>query len=367
MSKPIIAVTMGDVAGIGPEIVLKAVRNVQILDCCQPIVIGHPELLSRAAKLSPTVGEPFRMCPLPLDVDRDALEASIQGVPDGHTCVINPCTGDALAAPPGKVSASAGAAAHDCLLTAIRLARSKIVNAIATAPLNKESLHAAGHHYPGHTEILAKECGVDDFAMMLHLPESRLEPLRRIVSAETSAFAASEHGLSIAHVTLHTSIASVPGLLTKEAIAATSVLMKQFLGRLGSPRQAIGVAALNPHGGEHGLFGNEEATVIAPAVEMAQQSGCNIVGPLPVDTLVRRAVAGEFDGLIAMYHDQGHIPIKLLGFDSAVNITLGLPIVRTSPTHGTAFDLAWNSEAVANPAGMIQSILVAVSLCEGET
>jgi 4-hydroxythreonine-4-phosphate dehydrogenase len=367
MKKPIIAVTTGDVAGIGPEIVLQAVRNDQVRGCCQPVVIGHPALLARAAKLLPTVGEPVFFIQLPTDIGRDELAAAIEGAPAGHICAINPCTDEALSVPPCEVSASAGAAAYVCLLAAAKLALDKVVDAIATAPLNKESLHAAGHKYPGHTEILAKECGRDDFAMMLHLPESRLEPLRRMVSGESSPATTGGHGLSIAHVTLHTSIQSVPGLLARESIAATSVLMKQFLDRLGATRQAIGVAALNPHGGEHGLFGNEEGTIIAPAVEMARRQGCNIKGPLPIDTLVRRAVVGEFDGLVAMYHDQGHIPIKLLGFDTAINITLGLPIIRTSPTHGTAFDRAWKTDTFVDPNGMIQSILVAADLCKAAT
>lgn len=364
MKKPIVAVTMGDVAGIGPEIVLQAVRNLEVQNCCCPVVFGHPGVLNRAAEKSGTVGGAAQIHPFPVDADRATLHDGIQCAPPGHICVINPLTADVLDVAPGRISAAAGDAAYVCLLTATRMAIDGVVDAIATAPLNKESLQAAGHHYPGHTEILASECGVDDFAMMLHLPESRLQPLRRIVSEQGCPAQADSHGLSIAHVTLHTSIASVPELLTKQSIAATSVLMKQFLARLGSRRQAIGVAALNPHGGEHGLFGNEEAALITPAVEMARKAGCNVTGPLPVDTLVRRAVAGEFDGLVAMYHDQGHIPVKLLGFDSAVNITLGLPIVRTSPTHGTAFDVAWRPQTIANPAGMIQSILTAVELCD---
>jgi len=190
-----------------------------------------------------------------------------------------------------------------------------------------------------------------------------LQSLRKTVGSTESAEESAGHGLSVAHVTLHTSIASVPELLTTESIVATTMLMKDFLTRLRSDRQAIGVAALNPHAGEHGLFGNEETNVVMPAVEAARARGCNVTGPLPVDTLIRRAVAGEFDGVIAMYHDQGHIPIKLLGFDSAINITLGLPIVRTSPTHGTAFDRAWNLGTHVDPAGMIEAIITAARFC----
>ncbi|MEO2035318.1 MAG: 4-hydroxythreonine-4-phosphate dehydrogenase PdxA, partial [Planctomycetaceae bacterium] len=205
-------------------------------------------------------------------------------------------------------------------------------------------------------------CGVSDYAMMLHLPESGLKPFRQLVCSEETDREPGRHGLSIAHVTLHTSIASVPRRLTRNSIVATTILMRDFLQRLGSLRQSIAVAALNPHGGENGLFGNEEATLISPAVEAVAGRGCRVTGPLPVDTLIRRAVAGEFDGVVAMYHDQGHIPIKLIGFDSAINITLGLPIVRTSPTHGTAFDRAWNPATPANAAGMIEAVIMAAEL-----
>ena len=175
-------------------------------------------------------------------------------------------------------------------------------------------------------------------------------------------FGVARNGISIAHVTLHTSIASVPGLLTENAVAEKIRLMSDFLHRIGCERRAIAVCALNPHGGEHGLFGNEEQEIIAPAVERYRSAIPKLSGPLPVDTLMRRAISGEFDGIVAMYHDQGHIPIKLIGFDAAVNITLGLPIVRTSPTHGTAFDRAWDPATPADANGMTEAIRMAVVL-----
>lgn len=360
---PVIAVTQGDVAGIGPEIVLQAVQCSEVTDRCRPLVIGHPKVLSRAAEIRPTVGE-WSITELPEDPrDRNHLEDMLSALPPATVPLLNPCAEDVIRTPPGQVAAAAGAAAFQCLQTAARLARDGLADAIATAPLNKESLHAAGHEFPGHTEILADFFGVQDFAMMLHVAESQMQSLRSLVRAADIELPSKACGLSIAHVTLHTSIASVPDLLTTQSIVSTAVLMRDFLKRLGSSRQAIAVAALNPHGGEHGLFGNEEATVIRPAVEQARSQQCNVTGPLPVDTLIRRAVAGEFDGVVAMYHDQGHIPIKLIGFDSAVNITLGLPVVRTSPTHGTAFDRAWNEATPADPSGMTESILTAVELC----
>lgn len=364
---PVIAVTLGDAAGIGPEVALQAVQHPDVLNCCRPLVIGHPELLERAARLRPTVGEPTIAELRAIPGERRELDESLANLPDHSIAVLNPCADEVARTPAGEVSAEAGHAAFQCLELAAGLARDGIADGIATAPLNKESLQAAGHAFPGHTEILAKYFGVEDFAMMLHVAESRLQPLRRLVTGTADDPVSDRCGLSIAHVTLHTSIASVPKLLDVPSIVSTTVLMRDFLRRLGSSRQAIAVAALNPHGGEHGLFGDEESTLIEPAVAEAVALGCHVSGPLPVDTLIRRAVAGEFDGVIAMYHDQGHIPVKLIGFDSAVNITLGLPVVRTSPTHGTAFDRAWNAATPADASGMTESVLTAVELCRGVT
>jgi 4-hydroxythreonine-4-phosphate dehydrogenase len=185
--------------------------------------------------------------------------------------------------------------------------------------------------------------------MMLYLPAG--DPIR------------SPNGLCVAHVTLHTSIASVPGLLSTDAVGETIELVDAFLRRIGCDPPRIAVCALNPHAGEDGLFGDEERRIIAPAVKAAREAGRNAAGPFPADTLIRRAVRGEFDGLVAMYHDQGHIAFKLIGFDRAVNITLGLPIVRTSPSHGTAFDIAWTGQASAE--GLIEAIRIAVLLGSG--
>ena len=361
MSKPIIAVTLGDVAGIGPEVVLHAVQDAEVLHSCQPIVIGHPKMLSRAAGLRPTAGDRTHVIPSEMSIGRKSLETAVAELSPGTVPVINPCDDDVLDVRPCEVSAVAGAAAFQCLTTAAKLALFGSVSGIATAPLNKESLNSAGYDYPGHTEILAAQCSVREFAMMLHLRESRLQPLCRLLCT-AGPERDDGHGLSIAHVTLHTSIASVPQLLSRDSIVTTVTLMRDFLKRLGSRRQSIAVAALNPHAGEHGLFGDEESTLIAPAVESAVRLGCNVAGPFPVDAVVRRAISGEFDGVVAMYHDQGHIPMKLFGFDSAVNITLGLPITRTSPTHGTAFDRAWNPVTPADPSGMIEAILTASQL-----
>jgi 4-hydroxythreonine-4-phosphate dehydrogenase len=251
---------------------------------------------------------------------------------------------DAIA--PGVVDPRAGQIAYDALTRAITAAKAGDVDAIVTAPLNKLALHQAGHDVPGHTEILAEACGVRKVAMMLYLPAG---PMVK-----------SSHGLGVAHVTLHTSISSVPGLLTEDAIASTTRLVDGFMRQMGCAVPRIGVCALNPHAGEGGLFGDEEQRIISPAVHHLQANGIDARGPFPADTLMARAIAGEFDGVAAMYHDQGHIAIKLIAFHSAVNVTLGLPIIRTSPTQGTAFDIAWRG--VANPSGMISAINVAAQL-----
>ena len=209
------------------------------------------------------------------------------------------------------------------------------------------ALHLAGRKFPGHTEILAEVCGVQDFGMMLFLP--------------SGGAVKSPLGLGVVHVTLHTSIRRVPDLLTSKGVAEKIELIDGFMRRIGCPTPRVAVCALNPHAGEEGIFGDEESRIIAPAVQTVLSRGrIHVAGPLPADTLFRRAAAGEFDAVVAMYHDQGHIAFKLIGFQSAVNVTLGLPIVRTSPSHGTAFDIAWQHSA--DPSGMIEAILVAAKL-----
>lgn len=273
-------------------------------------------------------------------------------------CCWNPAGDEAVYVPAGRNDARAGRAAYEALAAAARAAIEKRIDAIVTAPLSKAALHLADLAYPGHTEILAELCGVRDYAMMLYLPAIPISP-------------GSEHQLGVAHATLHTSLRSVADLLTTSGILEKIRLVERFLRALGPgdeqlpslrpPR--IAVCALNPHAGEEGLFGTEEAETISPAVAAAALEGINVVGPLPADTLFRRAVAGEFDGVVAMYHDQGHIALKLVGRDRAVNVTLGLPIVRTSPSHGTAFDIAWRG--VARAEGMIEAIRVAALLASG--
>lgn len=335
---PRIALTLGDVAGVGPEIVARAVMDERVLDCCRPIVVGHPEVFRRALSL---IGATTTKITVVANLDEHSGN-------EGEILCWNPSEVDGAAIPVGKIDARAGRAAYDYLVASTRAALQSKLDAITTAPLNKAALHAAGLDYPGHTEILAKECGVDEFAMMLYLPPG--EPLH------------GPYGLGVAHVTLHTSIKSVPGLLNTPHIVETIQLIDRFLKRVGCVAPRVGVCALNPHGGEGGLFGDEEATLIAPAVEEAKRRGVDATGPIPADALLRRAVSGEFDGVAAMYHDQGHIALKLIGFERAVNVTLGLPIVRTSPSHGTAFDIAWQGKARAE--GFTEAVRTAAALVQ---
>lgn len=332
---PRIALTMGDPAGIGPEVIVRFLDRMKAEPICRPLVIGHTELLNEVAA---RIDSPSRFA----EIETDPTEVSSTNWP-----VLDPTHDLSLTSELiGKVHAYCGEAAFRCLSTAIDLAQEGRVDAITTAPLNKESLHLAGHDYPGHTEILAERCGVDEFAMMLYLPPGEL--------------VRSEAGFGVAHVTLHTSIQSVPGLLSTEKIRETIGLIDDFTGKVLGRKPRIGVCALNPHGGEHGLFGDEEARLIEPAVREAVSAGLNVQGPFPADTLLLRASHGEFDGIVAMYHDQGHIALKLLAFGRAVNVTLGLPFVRTSPSHGTAFDIA--AEYSADETGLWYAVKVATDL-----
>ena len=337
--KPLIAITQGDPAGVGPEIIVGAWAETVVHDACRPIVVGHPEIFRRAVALWQT--------------DLRVVEVQSPEAAEPSAGVI-PCircgSDDVLDVRAGTLDARAGQAAYDAVVVATQLALAGRVDAITTAPLHKEALHRAGHHYPGHTELLAEMCGTKDFAMMLYLgPDDTL---------------VSPAGLAVVHVTLHTAIRSVLDELTEDAVLAKARLADQFMSRLMAGRPRIGVCALNPHAGEGGLFGNEERTIIRPAVQRGLAEGLLLEGPLPTDTLMVHARDGRFDAIVAMYHDQGHIALKLLGMHRAVNVTLGLPIVRTSVAHGTAFDIAWQRRA--ETGSMIEALRVASLLASGK-
>jgi len=329
---------MGDPAGIGPEIIAAAWTDASLHERCRPVVLGRPEILRRAVALRKT-GAEVRVVP-----SVDDAEPSHEVIP----CVAcGPVEASDAAA--GVIDARSGQAAYKAIVAAARLALSGKLDAITTAPLHKEALHRAGHAYPGHTELLAELCGARQFAMMLYLgPEA------------FSDKSGPPGGLAVVHVTLHTALKNVFGQLSEEAIVSKARLADAFMTRLNGRRPRIGVAALNPHGGEGGLFGEEEIAIIRPAIERARAEGLELEGPLPADTLMVRARHGKFDAVVAMYHDQGHIALKLLAMHRAVNVTLGLPIIRTSVAHGTAFDIAWQGKA--NPSSMIEAARVAARL-----
>ncbi|MCS6852032.1 MAG: 4-hydroxythreonine-4-phosphate dehydrogenase PdxA [Gemmataceae bacterium] len=326
-SRPRLLLTMGDVAGIGPEIIARAWPEVAAL--CRPVVVGDPGWMSRAATL---VGSPARVCPI---ADLTKAEAGPECIP------ILPASDQALdGVQPGTVTAAAGRAAYDFLCAAIDRTLAGEADGIVTAPLHKEGLRAAQLPYPGHTEILAERTGTAKFAMVLY-----------------------GHGLAVAHVTLHLALRDVFRHLTPDAIQDKIVLLDELLPQLLGRRPRLGVAALNPHASDGGLFGDEEARLIRPAVETAQRCGIQVTGPWPADTLFARARRGEFDGIVAMYHDQGHIPMKLLDRHGVVNISAGLPIVRTSVAHGTAYDIA--GRGIADAAGLVSAVRVAARLAQG--
>lgn len=317
-------ITMGDVAGVGPEIIAKAWPALNKI--CRPIVVGDPEWMKKAILLlNPsldieTITDPGKASP-------NSNKISCLKIPTADLSDVAKC----------KISAKAGQAAHDFLINAIDLTLAGFADGIVTCPLHKEGLHLAGLDYPGHTEILATRTKAPEHVMILALPN-----------------------LAVAHVTLHTALKNVFGELSTERIIARAELLDQILTRVHQRKPRLAVCALNPHASDGGLFGNEEQTTIEPAVQICITKGMNIQGPFPADTLFLRASQGEFDGVVAMYHDQGHIALKLLGKRSTVNITAGIPIIRTSVAHGTAYDIAW--QGIADEGSLISAAQWAVNL-----
>jgi 4-hydroxythreonine-4-phosphate dehydrogenase len=331
---------MGDPAGVGPETIAGVWTLPAVHDICRPLVVGHPDVLRRAVALRGVA----------VKVQEVASPEEALPSPALLPC-LRACRDDAADVPPGRIDPRGGQAAYDTLVAAARLALDSRVAALVTAPLNKAALWQAGHHYPGHTELLAELCGVREFAMMLFLGRGRDSSVR--------------DALGVVHVTLHMGLREVFVHLTSESIVSKIRLAADAMRLWRSWwRPRIGVCALNPHAGEEGLFGDEERRVIAPAVEQARAEGLDVTGPLPADTLMVAARDGRFDAVVAMYHDQGHIAVKLLGMHRAVNVTLGLPIVRTSVAHGTAFDLAWQGRA--ETTGLLEAIPAAVLFAQAK-
>jgi 4-hydroxythreonine-4-phosphate dehydrogenase len=339
MKTPILGITMGDPAGVGPEIIARAAAEPEVARASRMVTVGAAGPMREA----------LRLIDSPLALHAVARVAECRWDAGTLEC-LDLDNVDMATLPRGEVSAAAGRAAHAYILRAVSLAQAGEIDGIVTAPINKEALAAAGVPHTGHTELLAALSNTRDYAMLL---------LGR--------------DLRVIHVTTHVSLRSVPDLVTQPRVLRTIRLAQKTMEGLGQPRARIAVCGLNPHAGEDGLFGDEEKTVIIPAIEAARGDGLDVAGPLPADTLFSRARGGEFDIVVAMYHDQGHIPVKTLGFTydessrswtglSGVNVTVGLPFLRVSVDHGTAFDRAW--KGVANAESMIEAIDVAVRMLE---
>jgi 4-phospho-D-threonate 3-dehydrogenase / 4-phospho-D-erythronate 3-dehydrogenase len=337
MRPPVLGVTMGDPAGVGPEIIVRAAAEPDVQRTTRPVVIGSASTLEEALAL---VGSPLRL--------HAVARVADCGWKPGTLEVLDLANVDMGTLPRARVSPAAGRAAYAYIEKAVDLAKEGTIDGIVTAPINKEALAAAGMPHSGHTEILASLSGTRDFAMLLMGEELR-----------------------VIHVTSHVAIRRVPDLVTRERVLRTIELAQRALEDLGIRGGRIAVAGLNPHAGEDGLFGDEEKSAIGPAIADARASGLDVTGPLPADTLFSRARGGEFDIVVAMYHDQGHIPVKTLGFNydegtkrwvglSGVNVTVGLPFLRVSVDHGTAFDRAW--KGVANHESMVEALQVAVRM-----
>lgn len=312
-SRPRIALTMGDPAGVGPELCLRVLKAPEVLDECIPVIFGDVEVLWRVAKAC-GLESPRRV----LEVGDVTSCANI-----AEPAVVNCRAIRAEKVTPGRVSPECGRAAYTYIESGIQAALTRKVAAVVTAPINKEALRAAGIPYPGHTEIFTALTGARRSCMML-----------------------AGRDLAVSFVTVHVGYYEVPKLLSRQRILDVIELTAEALHRVRRGPVRIAVCGLNPHAGEHGLFGEgEEERYIEPAVAAAQARGIQVAGPLPPDTVFVPSKRVEFGAIVCMYHDQGHIPFKMLHFDTGVNVTLGLPIVRTSVDHGTAFDIAWTGKA----------------------
>ena len=321
--KPILGITMGDPAGSGPEIVVKALSLKEIYDICRPVVIGDAACMQEAVHI---VGWTGKIHPV--------QEVSASLFEPGTIDVLDLKNADMRSIVRGQVNTIAGKAAYDYIEKGTQLALAGETNAIVTSAINKEALNNAGYHYDGHTELLAHLCGVDEVCMML-------------VGG----------GLRVTHVSTHCSLQDAINRARKKRILTVIRLTYAAMRRIGITEPRIAVAGLNPHAGEGGLFGREEIEEIEPAIKEAQAEGIDVVGPIPGDTVFFRMLNDQYDVVVVMYHDQGHIPLKTHGFYEGVNITLGLPIIRTSVDHGTNFGKA--GKGTANPQSLIEAIKLA--------
>ena len=328
--RPVIAITLGDPSGIGPEVVAKAASRQAIHDLCVPLVVGSAEVLRD------TMGR------LDLTMAIQEVETPSRATASGDgIAVLDPHNLDVAAITLGQVSTKAGRASMEWIELAARLCLSGEAKAMATAPINKEAASAAGYKEIGHMELLQR------------LTESR-NVATMLVSGE----------LRVVHLTTHRSLRAACDAVTRENVLAKLQLTHDHFRRWGFPQPRIGVAGLNPHASDGGLLGNEEAEAIAPAVEEAKLRGMLVTGPVPADTVFNQAIGGRYDVVLCMYHDQGHIPIKVFGFERSISVNLGLPMIRTSVDHGTAFDIA--GKGVAQAESMAEAIRVAAALASGD-
>ena len=335
--KPIIGITMGDPAGIGPEIALKALSDRRIYEICKPLIVGNTHSVKKALSI------------LNLKREINCIQLVSQArFGYGILDIFDLQNVDLSSVRYGKVSAIAGEAAFEAVKKVIELALNHHIDATVTGPINKESINLAGHHFSGHTEIYAQYTNTKKYAMLLV-----------------------DENLRVIHVSTHVSLKQACDLVKKERIVDVILLLNTACQRFGIKNPIIGVAGLNPHAGDGGLFGDEEKLEIVPAIDKAMTLGLNVEGPIPADTLFAKAKGGMYDGCVAMYHDQGHIPFKFQGFVwdakkkrmktvKGVNITLGLPIIRCSVDHGTAFEIA--GKGLASPDAMLLAIKYAVQM-----
>ena len=326
--RPLIAVTMGDPAGVGPEITAKALVNPKIRAVCRAVVVGDLGTMEQAAG---AVGVGVAA------VDVDALDRGVDEIQ-----VYDPWGRDLNDVPVGTVGARAGAAAAEAVIAATKLALNGRVAAIVTAPINKAAINAAGYHYAGHTELLADLTDSPGARMLLVAP-----------------------GLRVIHNSTHVSLREAIDRVTRENVRHVIGLLDATLRMMAIPKPRIAVCGLNPHAGEGGLFGHEDDAFIRPAIEDARRDGIDTYGPEPGDTVFNRARNGTFDGVVAMYHDQGHVAVKVAGFFDGINVSVGLPIIRTSVDHGTAFDIAGQGVARADSMEMAIEIAATMAVSDG--
>lgn len=328
---PVIGITLGDPAGTGPELITRALEEPDVHTLCRPLVIGDAATLEAARRYT-------------------GCRAEVRKISDPSQCrpsatrieVLDLRNVDRSRLRLGRVDPACGQAAYESIREATRLAMEGRIAAVVTSAINKEALNKAGHHYDGHTGLLAELCGAPGATMMLAAGQLR-----------------------VSHVSTHVSLREAIERVRPERIVKVISLTRATLQRLGITDPLIAVAGLNPHAGENGLFGDEERRFIAPAIERANADGMRTAGPFPGDTVFFRALHGEFDAVVAMYHDQGHVAVKMLGIWKGVNVTLGLPIIRTSVEHGTNFDMAGTGRS--DPRSLLEAIRLAARLAQSTT